>query len=191
MSFPQKKMVVGVVRVGLYARVSLDDSHVGHRFQDPMIQVDAIKKFCEARGYVVVGEYVDRVSGASSNRPEFKRLMEDAYGGVFDVVVVWKLDRFSRERISVVMGYIDRLKGWGVGLVSVTESWLDTRVDNPVSELILSVMSWFAAEERRKISERTKAGIEKKKARGTYRGGRPVGSKDKKPRRKGGYYKRK
>lgn len=75
--------------------------------------------------------------------------------------------------MSVVVGRIQKLKQRSIGIKSLTEDWMNTSKDNPMSELILAIMSWGAAEERRKISERTKAGIARLKAKGQWKGGRP------------------
>ncbi len=169
------------MKVAIYARVSKDEDKKDNRFQDPENQLRVLRKYCEAHSYKIVNEYVDKKSGADPNRPSFRQMLNDSYMKFFECIIVWKLDRFSREAMYVTMGYINKLKNVGVGLISITEGWLDTRKDNPVSDLILSIMAWFSAEERRKISERTKLGIEKKKADGSYMGGKR--GKDKKPRR--------
>ena len=75
--------------------------------------------------------------------------------------------------MSQVVGRIQTLKRHGVAIKSYTESWLDTSKENPMSELVLAIMSWAAAEERRKISERTKAGIQRLRNLGAWKGGRP------------------
>ena len=101
----------------------------------------------------------------------------------FNVIIVWRLDRFSREGINAVLGYIQKLKDRGIGLKSQQEAWVDTSENNPMSEMIISIFAWVAQEERRKISERTKAGIQRRRNIGQWKGGRPKGSKDKKPRK--------
>jgi DNA invertase Pin-like site-specific DNA recombinase len=169
------------MKVVLYARVSKDESVNDNRYQNPENQLKALREYCKLNDYEVVKEYVDKKSGADPSREAFREMMHHAQLKVFQAIIVWKLDRFSREPMYVVMGYIQRLKKHKVGLISMTEGWLDTREENPVSELILSIMAWFSAEERRKISERTKLGIMKKKEDGTYFGGKR--GKDKKPRR--------
>ena len=99
-------------------------------------------------------------------------MMADAMMHRFSEIIVWNLDRFSREGIMRTMSYINQLKSRGIWLKSMTESWLDTS-DIGITEVILALMSWASAEERRKISLRTKAGIERKRAKGEWRGGRP------------------
>ncbi len=70
------------------------------------------------------------------------------------------------------MSYLKQLKWRGVWLRSLTESWLDTQNEG-VSEIVMAMMAWAASEERKKISERTKAGIARRRAIGQWRGGRP------------------
>ena len=169
------------MKVAIYARVSKDENEKDNRFQDPENQLIVLRRYCESKEWTVFKEYVDKRSGADPSREAFREMLYHATIKLFDAIVVWKIDRFSREPMYVVMGYINKLKRFNIGLISMTESWLDTRKDNPVSELILSIMAWFSAEERRKISERTKLGIARKKENGTYRGGKR--GPDKKPRR--------
>ena len=170
------------MNIAIYARVSKDEADKNdNRYQNPENQLVAIRKYCDLKGHQIFGEYVDRRSGADPNRDQFRLMMQHASIRAVDAIIVWKLDRFSREPMYVVMGYINQLKTYKCGLISITESWLDTTEDNPVSELILSIMAWFSAEERRKISERTRLEIERKKAEGTYRGGQR--GKDKRPRK--------
>lgn len=162
------------MKVALYARVSLEEGNKeDRRYQEPENQLEPLREFAKAKGYTVVAEYVDRGSGANPARENFRRCLNDAMMLKFNAVLVWKLDRFSREGISQVFSYIQRLKSRNVALISLTESWLDTSKDNPMSELTLAVMSWASSWERQKISERTKAGIQRLKNIGQWKGGRP------------------
>lgn len=161
------------MKVALYARVSKDEKFDDNRYQDPENQLVVLRDFCKAKGFEIAAEYVDKESGANPNRPAFKAVLKEAWMKGYQAIIVWKLDRFSREPLFVVMSYIQQLKAQGTGLISVTESWLDIRQENPMSELVLAIMAWACAEERRKISERTKAGIARRKAIGQWKGGRP------------------
>ena len=116
---------------------------------------------------------MDRGSGADPNRPQFRQMLQDAMMLRFQCIVVWKMDRFSREPLSIVVGRIQKLRERGIGVKSMTEDWMNTSVDNPMGELVLAIMAWVAAEERRKISERTKAGIARRRNIGQWKGGRP------------------
>lgn len=162
------------MKVALYARVSMDEaSDEDRRYQEPENQLVPLREWAASLGYEVTGEYVDRASGADSGRPRFRELFKDAHLGKFKAILVWKLDRFSREGMMKTVAYLQELQRRGVAVRSQTESWVDTGKDNPMSELVLAVMSWAASEERRKISERTKAGIAQRRAIGQWHGGRP------------------
>jgi DNA invertase Pin-like site-specific DNA recombinase len=161
------------MKVALYARVSLDEYADDKRYQEPENQLQPLREFAMCHGYVVVEEYVDRMSGKNPARPELRRMHQDAMLRRFQGIIVWKLDRYSREGVRAVLEYIRKLRSRGVWLLSVTESWMDTRLDNPMSELVLVIMAWAAEEEHRKISERTKAGIARRRAIGQWHGGRP------------------
>ena len=164
--------------VALYARVSLDEAADDRRYQEPENQLEPLRTYAKAMEWTVIGEYVDRASGANANRPEFRRMLQDALMNRFNGIVVWKLDRFSREGIIPTMSYIKQLKDRHVWLRSQTESWLDTSNEG-ITDVILAIMSWAAQEERKKISERTKAGIQRRRNIGQWHGGRP-------PKQKGG-----
>jgi len=157
------------MKVALYARVSKDEASSDGKLQDPENQLQPLRKFCNAMEWDISEEFVDRASGGSANRPEFQRMLGRVRQKHFDLVLVWALDRFSREGMSSTLSYIKQLKTHNTGLRSLQESWLDTSQEG-VAELLLAVMSWVAAEERRKISERTKAGLAKLKAKGVKLG---------------------
>ncbi len=162
-----------MVKVAIYARVSLDEQNRDSRqFQDPENQLKPLRDFCKSLGYEVVKEYIDKMSGANPARPDFRAMLADGLQRRFSGIVVWKLDRFSREGVIPTMSYIKRLKDRGIWLKSMTESWLDTSQEG-ITEIVLAIMSWAASEERKKISERTKAGIARRKSLGKWKGGRP------------------
>src|SRR5580698_9656934 len=79
-------------RVAFYSRVSTLHG------QDPELQLRELREYATHRGWRLVREYVDRgVSGAKESRPGLNELMADAHRRAFDVVLVWKLDRFGRS----------------------------------------------------------------------------------------------
>lgn len=161
------------MKIAIYARVSMDEHKEDRRYQEPENQLTPFREWASKQGWDVYKEYIDKASGADPNRPMFRMMLQDAMLLRFDNIIVWKLDRFSRETMSQVIGRIQRLRERKIGIMSFTESWLNTSVDNPMGELVLAIMSWAAAEERRKISERTKAGIAQRRAIGQWKGGRP------------------
>ena len=161
------------MKIAVYARVSLDEANKDNRrFQDPENQLIALRNYAQAMNYEIVNEYIDRMSGANPARPMFRRMMQDALLRRFQGIVVWKLDRFSREGIMNTMAYIKQLKERGIWLKSITESWLDTSQEG-ITDIVLAIMAWAASEERKKISDRTRAGIARRRAIGQWRGGRP------------------
>ena len=82
-----------MMRTAIYARVSTTNHG-----QDASLQTSEMQQFVEARGWQLADQYVDQgVSGAKDSRPELNRLMADAKRRRFDVVLVWKLDRFGRS----------------------------------------------------------------------------------------------
>jgi len=162
-----------MTKIALYVRVSMDESDKNSRqFQDPENQIKPLQEYAKAMGYEVVNVYQDKMSGANPSRPEFRKLMQDAMMRKFSGILVWKLDRFSREGVISTMSYIKQLKERGIWLKSMTEGWLDTSQEG-ITDIVLAIMSWASAEERKKISDRTKAGIAQRRAIGQWKGGRP------------------
>jgi len=162
----------------IYVRVSTDK-------QEAENQLQQLRPFCKRAGYDIVGEYLDIKSGQSDNRPAFDKMFKDAHKRKFDLVVFWSLDRFSRSGTLFTLQKLDELANIGVGWESYTEQHF--RSTGPFKDVLISIMATIAKIERDRISERTKAGLERARKEGK-RIGRPKGSKDKKPRRKKGYY---
>jgi DNA invertase Pin-like site-specific DNA recombinase len=145
----------------VYLRVSTDAQSTDNQRPD-------VERIVHARGLELVAVYEERASSARS-RPEFDRMLEDARRGVFRVLVVWAIDRFGRSlggNVAAVLE-LDRI---GVELVSVREPWLET--GGPVRSLLVAIFSWVAEQERARLGERTRAGLERARARGV-RLGRP------------------
>lgn len=79
----------------IYPRYSSDNQ----REESIEGQIRECMEFAQKSGITVVGTYIDRaLSAKTDNRPEFQRMIRDSYKGLFDVVIVWKLDRFARNR---------------------------------------------------------------------------------------------
>jgi len=163
------------MKIAIYARVSKEEVSSVGKLQDPENQLIPLRKFCEAMEWEIKKEFVDYASGGNSNRPQFQAMLGEVRQRHFDMIVVWSLDRFSREGMTNTLSYIKQLKKYKTGLKSLQESWLDTTNDG-VAELLLAIFAWVAAEEKRKISERTKAGLRKAKAKG-IKLGRPFKTK--------------
>lgn len=103
------------MKVAAYARCSSENQCE----ESIKAQLTAIEEFCCEKGHVIVATYIDGdVSATTDNRPEFLRMMDDAKKGMFDVVVVHKLDRFARNRDDIAK-YEHELKKAGVSLLPV------------------------------------------------------------------------
>jgi len=145
-------------RVGIYARVSTPDG----KGQSPEMQLRELREHCERRGWKMVGEYVDRMTGSKDSRPELDRLMADAHKRRFDVVIVWKFDRFARS-VSHLLRALETFKALGIEFVSFSEQ-LDT--STPAGKLVFTVLGAVAELERSLIIERVRAGMRNAKAKG-------------------------
>jgi DNA invertase Pin-like site-specific DNA recombinase len=142
------------VRIALYGRVSKDDGK-----QSADNQLVELREFCQRSGAIIVHEYVDRASGKTSDRPQFRRMFEDASKRKFDLVLFWSLDRFSREGVLETLNHLQRLSAWGVDWRSYQESYFDSC--GPFKDVVVSLMATLAKQERLRISERTKAGLQR------------------------------
>ena len=162
----------------IYVRVSTSK-------QDVENQLLQLRPYCDKAGYTIYQEYIDIVSGAEDNRPAFNQLFKDAHQRKFDVLVFWALDRFSRSGIYFTIQKLQELKNTGVDWDSYQEQYL--RTIGPFGDAVMGIMATLAKIERERLSERTKAGLARKMAMG-WMPGRKKGIKDKKPRRRRGYY---
>jgi DNA invertase Pin-like site-specific DNA recombinase len=152
------------MRCVFYARVS-----TANNGQDPTMQTRELREYAERRGWTVAGEYVDvGISGSTEKRPELDRLMADAHRRKFDVVAVWKFDRFARS-VSHLLRALDTFRILGIEFVSLSES-LDTAT--PAGRMVFTVLGAVAELERSLIVERVRAGLRNAKAKGK-RLGRP------------------
>jgi DNA invertase Pin-like site-specific DNA recombinase len=150
------------MRIAIYARVSTDD-----KGQDPENQLAELRAWCVNAGHTISREYVDYESGrkGADKRKQFAALFDDAGKRKFDCVLFWALDRFSREGMAHTIIYLQRLSSYGVSFHSYTEPHLAT--DNElVRNILLALLSSLAKVEAQKISERTRAGMARARAKG-------------------------
>jgi DNA invertase Pin-like site-specific DNA recombinase len=157
----------GRIRAAIYARISTADGR-----QDTENQLGELRRFASIQGWEIVAEYIDQESGGRADRAEFRRMFRDAAQRNFDLVLVWALDRFTREGVAETFEYIKRLTSHGVQFVSFTEEHF--RTTGPAGELMIAVAAWIAKQERTRISERVRAGLSRARERGT-RSGNAVG----------------
>ena len=109
--------------------------------QSPEMQLRELREYCERRGWQIAGEYVDAgISGAKDRRPQLDRMMADARKRRFDVVAVWKFDRFSRS-ISHLLRALDTFRVLGIEFVGLLDS-LDTAT--PAGRMVFTVLGAVA-----------------------------------------------
>jgi DNA invertase Pin-like site-specific DNA recombinase len=161
--------------------------------QDTDNQVPEVETFAAHHGYDLTATYtVADTAWKDGGGPEYKKALaqalDDAHQGKFKVLVVWSLDRIVRSDkggAEAALRIIRLFRQRGVTLVSVRESWLNGSPE--VQDVLVAFAGWQAQMESQRKSERIRAGLARRKAQGLPVGGQP-GRKDKKPRRKSGYY---
>jgi DNA invertase Pin-like site-specific DNA recombinase len=156
----------GVAGAAIYARVSTDD-----KGQSPANQLLQLRAWCERMGYPVVREYVEHESGGKGieYRKQLAAMFTDAARREFDLLLVWSLDRFSREGMAATIAHLQRLASHGVAFRSFIEEHLSTE-NELVRNILLATLASLAKLEREKISQRTRAGLERARARGKVLG---------------------
>jgi DNA invertase Pin-like site-specific DNA recombinase len=153
------------MRVVAYARVSTSD-----REQDPETQLLPLRDFVRDQGWISSGEFVDHAPATDLvHRTQWQQLMSDASKRKFDLLLVWRMDRAFRSVLDAATT-LERLRGWGIGLRSYSEPWLDTT--SPFGEALYYITVAYAQLERGILRERVKAGMDRARKQG-HRIGRP------------------
>jgi DNA invertase Pin-like site-specific DNA recombinase len=161
-------------RAAVYVRVSTASKtkHAeGSTFdQDPAVQERPLRELIAQRGWILYCIYFDRASGAKESRRGLDALMADARRGLFDVVVVWRFDRFTRSVKQLVLA-LEEFHSLGIDFVSHQEA-LDT--STPMGKAMFAIIGAMAELERSAIRDRVRAGLDYAKVQGT-KSGKPVG----------------
>lgn len=153
-----------MIRAALYIRIS-------GASQDAGMQGDELRSVAQLRGWVVVGEYNDVVTGSRERRPGLDRLVADVEARRVDVVAVWKLDRLGRS-LKHLLHLAELFATHGAGLVSLRDPGVDTTT--ATGRLVFQVLGAAAEFERALIQERATAGRARARARGVHLGRRRV-----------------
>lgn len=133
-------------------------------------QLTVIKAFAERENYSIVETYVDRaLSGRSDDRPSFQKMIDDSKKGEFQYVIVYKLDRFSRDRYDSAI-YKRKLKLNGVRVVSATER-ID---DSPEGVIFESILEGYAEYYSAELAQKVRRGNQESRKKGLYTGGSVV-----------------
>jgi DNA invertase Pin-like site-specific DNA recombinase len=154
-------------RVALYVRVSTKDQSVD-------MQLNDLDRYSKERGVKVFKVYKDNgVSGTKESRPALSELMNDAKKRKFDIVLVWRFDRFARSTKHLVNALYE-FRNLGIDFISYQEN-IDT--SSPLGEAIFTIISAMAKLERDIIAERVRGGLRRAQANGK-RLGRPKSDVD-------------
>ena len=152
-----------MMRAGLYLRVSSLDQH-------PETQLLDLRQLAAQRGFEIVQEYTDRISGVKARRPGLDQMMADARRGCFDCVVVWSADRLARS-VKHFLATLDELNRLNVEFISFRENF-DT--GGPLGRAVITIVAVVAELERSLIVERVRAGMRRAKLEGRHIGRQPL-----------------
>jgi putative DNA-invertase from lambdoid prophage Rac len=151
------------VKAAVYLRVSTDKQSEENQEPDCL-------RLCAARGWGPV-LYRETMSGAKK-RPVWDAVRDDVRVGKVGAVVVWALDRVGRNRVQIAhdLGELIRFRA---EVASVKDSWLD-QATGPLRDLLVQILGWVAEGERARLIERTNAGLDRARAKGTKLGRRSI-----------------
>jgi DNA invertase Pin-like site-specific DNA recombinase len=150
-------------RAALYMRVSTVDQH-------PETQLLDLRQMAAQRGYEIIHEYTDRISGTKAKRPGLDAMMAGARRGQFDVVLVWASDRIARS-VKHFLDVLDELSRLNIEYVSFREN-IDT--GGPLGRAIVVIIGAVAELERNLIIERVRAGMRRARLDGQHIGRNPL-----------------
>jgi DNA invertase Pin-like site-specific DNA recombinase len=147
------------MRVAIYARVSTRD-----KGQEVENQLRQLREFAALQGWTVYREFIDHETGSTDDRAEFQAMFRDASQRKFDVLLFWALDRLSREGVLETLQHLNRLTSYGVGYRSFAEQYFDSC--GIFKDAVIAIIATVAKQERVRISQRVKAGLETARAKG-------------------------
>ena len=153
-----------MTRAALWLRVSTDN-----KGQDPALQRADLVRICEQRNWEIVQQY-EVAESAFGQRPrqQFQAMLDHARQSKFDVLVVWSMDRFSREGEWSVSRVIDTLQTWRVQFFSFSEPFLDT--PTPFAGILIPMFAWMARQESVRKGQAVRLGMEKARSAGVHIG---------------------
>lgn len=171
-------MIPEGAKCAIYARVSTEEQNTANQIQE-------LESWALRRGWQVVDVYQEtETAWKAGHQREWARLRRDARLREFSVVLVWALDRVTRQGVSYLFQQIQSLKQYDVQIVSLQEEWIESIGD--LSEVFVALVGFISSYESRRRSERTVAGMERARAEGIHLG-RPKGARDSKKRERIGY----
>jgi DNA invertase Pin-like site-specific DNA recombinase len=149
------------MKAAVYARVSTNNG------QNPEMQLEELRAYCQRRGWEIAGEYVDTgISGSKEHRPALDRLLAGCRKRSVDAVVVYRYDRFARS-LRQLVNALEEFRALGIEFISLHEG-VDTSTPN--GRLVFGIFASIAEFERELIRDRVKSGLASAKARGKHLG---------------------
>lgn len=151
-------------KVAIWIRVSTEE-------QTTENQRIALETFCKHRGWEIVKEY--DLTGVSAYRNKHEQVLrqaqKDGRANQFDTLLVWALDRLSRQGAEGILRLVREFDEYGVQVVSIQEEWLE-QSDPFIRQILLAIIGWVGKFESERLSERTKSGLRRAKERGVKLG---------------------
>ncbi len=158
------------MKAAIYTRVSTDEQDTGNQ----RLALDAIVNQREYKLYRVYSE--NESAWKAGHQAELARLIADAKAGRFEVLVVFALDRLSRQGSLAILSLWHKLQLLGVTIVSLNEPWAEA--PGELGEILYSITGWVARMESTRKSQNTKAGMANARIHGT-KSGIPIGKRGK------------
>lgn len=150
-------------KIAIYTRISTE-----HQKTD--MQDQELQEYADRNGYEIFKKYHDTMSGSSKSRPDLDLLFQDAGKKKFNLVLVYKFDRFARS-LKMLIDSLETFKNLGIDFVSLKEN-IDTTT--PTGKLMFGITSAFAEFERDIIRQRVIDGIRARRAKGLSFGQPPL-----------------
>jgi len=169
------------MKVAIYCRVSTEE-------QTTENQLPQLEKYAELKGWQVVAVYRENETAwKAGHQRELSEAIISASRHKFDVLLIWALDRLTRQGIGSILSLMNTFERYNVHVVSLQENFLQD-IQTDMRDLYLAILSWAAKFESDRRSARIKASVERRKSKGLPVG-RKLGAKDKvdKPRKRTGY----
>lgn len=146
------------------------------------MQIYSVENYCKVNQIDLIKTYQDEMSGSKDSRPEFDLMLSDMRAGLFDTILVYKLDRIGRST-SHLLKLFEEFEKKNIKFISVTQN---INTDTPEGKLMLRMLMILAEYERELTVSRINDGLERAKSKGVKLG-RRFGSRDKGRRRTAGY----
>lgn len=145
------------MKAAVYVRVSTKN-------QEAENQLLQLRKYCSSSDWDIFEIYEDVISGKEDSRPSYDKMFRDAHKKLFDVVLFWDITRFSRSGTLFTLQKLNELEKLGICWHSYQDQYFSSL--GPWKDIVISIMATIGKIERDKISDRTKAGLERAKANG-------------------------